>query len=184
MIEVNYISENNKEDFLKDTVRNTHSTDTEPEAELSSSLNLPQVCLSTNTEVQTKLYNDEVLKRKKKPKNIFECFADGLPSYEYDQHQIKKNQQEMKKKREHNKYSEMYDLNNNRFLNFFDAFLYIAKHCQKNNQRFTKDNCKQYLKQCYIVDFSHDGLIPISSRLPPKLFNKYFRFLQKELKYI
>ena len=74
-------------------------------------------------------------------------------------------------------------MKNNRFLNYIDAFLNIAEHCKQNNQKFSRENCKEYLKDCYIIDFSHDQYIPITSHLMPKQFNKYFRLAQCELKY-
>ena len=121
-----------------------------------------------------------------KPKNPFQTLIENLPSYEYDEQMIKKNQEKRKQKIENEKLHpmSMIDTNNNRFLNYYEAFLYIAKHCLKHDQKFTRENCKQYLKQCYIIDFAHDNFIPITIHLTQKLFNKYFRLIQRELKFI
>lgn len=116
---------------------------------------------------------------KKKHKNQFQIFMDGIPTFEYDI----SNKKSKGIKNKENEFCKI-EMKNNRFLNYFDAFLSIAEHCHTNNQKFTRANCRVYLKDCYIIDFSHDRYIPITSNLSPKLFNKYFRQAERELKYL
>ena len=163
--------------------RSTHSTDTEPEVEGDNSPNIfHSLSSSTNYEIKLKPLSNSVNKSQGKETNVFDDFYEGIPIFEYDQQKIRRNQ--IKKKNKNNKLFYKIEMKNNRFLNYFDAFLNIAKHCKQNNQKFSRDHCKEYLKDCYIMDFSHDHYIPITSHLLPKQFNKYFRLVQREQKYL
>lgn len=176
---------NDIENTLKPIQRNSHSTDTEPEPEKENRKNNYQNVNLSNNQVQNNTENKS-LGNKKTGKSVFKSFIENLPCYEYDEKQIRKNQQTKTNKKGKSDMISMnlMDTNNNRFLNYYEAFLYIAEHCQKNHQAFTTEICKKYLKQCYIIDFAHDGFIPITKHLSPKLFKKYFLLSKKELKYL
>ena len=181
------ISSNNDENIIKGPLKSSHSTDTEPEAEVENKGKFfRSVSFVFEDQDQQKNTINKYRKNKNNEKNVFLDFIELLPTYEYDQEQIRKNQ--IKKKRmernKENKPMNLIDTNNNRFLNYYEAFLYIGEHCVKHDQKFTRETCKQYLKQCYIIDFAHDNFIPITTHLTQKLFNKYFRLIQRELKFI
>ena len=173
------------EDDDKNITKCLRCTDTETETDIVNS-NLKFQEIMSKKQIKQKNIKSKHNANKNKLRNVFEEFIDDLASYEYDQHQIRKNQ--MKKKRmernKENKQMNLIDTNNNRFLNYYEAFLYIGEHCVKHDQKFTRETCKQYLKQCYIIDFAHDNFIPITTHLTQKLFNKYFRLIQRELKFI
>ena len=191
IINANSILPINIDGTEKSTTRSSHSTDTEPEPEVYSNNNsniISHIYFRSNIQPKQESVNviDLNDNGKKNDKNAFEEFIENLPTYEYDLQQIRKNQlkkRRMEKSKKCNPMN-MIDTNNNRFLNYYEAFLYIAKHCLKHDQKFTRENCKQYLKQCYIIDFAHDNFIPITTHLTQKLFNKYFRLIQRELKFI
>ena len=153
-----------------------HSTDTEPEPETDNSSNILQTLnFTSKDEIKQKVANG------KSKRNVFEDFIEGIPSYEYDEKQIRRNQ--IKNKSKKNKVTEKVELKNNRFFNYYEGFLSIAEHCHKNQISFTRDKCKEYLKESYIIDFSRDCFIPITTNLKPKQFNKYFRYAQHEMKH-
>ena len=163
--------------------RSSHSTDTEPEVEGDNNPNIfHSLSLTNSYGKKLKDERNEVNKSHRKEKSVFDEFYEGIPTFEYDKQKIRRNQ--MKKKNKNSKSFYKIEMKNNRFLNYFDAFLNIASHCQQHNQKFTQEHCKEYLKDCYIIDFSHDHYIPITSQLMPKQFNKYFRLTQREQKYL
>lgn len=168
----------------KDSPRITHSTDTEPEGEIfSNNHNNTNYHSNPNTEEKNKYEINEQVHTKWKAKNGFTRLIEKLPTYQYDIPKVSKNRKNYRDD------SNLVPLNiletdNNRFVNYVDAFLHIAKHCQRYHYRFTRDNCRQYLKECYMIDFAHDEFIPILSHLSQKDFNKYFHLAQKELKYV
>ena len=170
---------NSIDGVVKDVPKSSHSTDTEPEAENNNSNNkCSQMCLTSNVQFQ----NCTNIKGKKKVENVFEDFIEGIPSYEYDEKQIRRNQ--IKNKSKKNKVTEKVELKNNRFFNYYEGFLSIAEHCHKNQISFTRDKCKEYLKESYIIDFSRDCFIPATTNLKPKQFNKYYRYAQREMKHL
>ncbi|KAK8870220.1 hypothetical protein M9Y10_008097 [Tritrichomonas musculus] len=124
--------------------------------------------------------------------NGFRKLINVLPTYEYEIPKPKRNQKKLRsigniRSQEENE--EIYSMNrietdNNRFVSYYDAFSYVAKHCQKYHSKYTRENCRQYLKDCYIIDFSHDEFIPIMAHLSKRDFNKYFSKSQRELKYL
>ena len=169
------IHDHNHEGNEKRLIQNNHSTDTEPEHEID---NLQQHEFAKPQEDQSRL--------KKKTKNVFTRLIQKIPSYEYD---LPKKQRISSNKNCNNKDSDFVPLDirntdNNRFASYYDAFFYIAGHCKKYHDRFTREKCRQYLQYCYIIDFSHDEFIPITLNLTPKEFNKYFQMAQRDLKYI
>ena len=129
-----------------------------------------------------KFLNDVDRENKKKERNVFSELLEGIPSYEYDEKQIRRNQ--IKNKSKKNKVTEKVELKNNRFFNYYEGFLSIAEHCHKNQISFTRDKCKEYLKESYIIDFSRDCFIPATTNLKPKQFNKYYRYAQREMKHL
>lgn len=156
----------------KESTQIIQHTDTEPEVE--NDINEKKYfSLGSNNQKPKKINENN-------KKNVFENFIDLIPDFEYDQKQIRKNQQKTKEK----VYMTFRESNENKFLNYYEAFFYVAKICKMNDQRFTKENCKKYLKDCYIVDFEKDGFAPISSHLSPKNLKKYFSSVQRELKYL
>lgn len=188
----NSISINNQQQDILELKDNcisasTNSIDTEPEAE---TINLPHhdegQIMNESTETREIAENNKQKIKNKKIKNGFEMMIQKIPSYEYDIPKKSKNHRIQKKK--YGK-KEFYDMNlretdNNRFVSNDEAFLYIAKHCQNYHNKFTREICWQYLKNCYIIDFAHDEFIPILTHLSKKEFNKYFHMVQKELKYL
>lgn len=178
---LNIFPEDSKKSFLK----SYPSTDTEPEADVENGKIQSYLLLSSKQSDQNNAFNNS-LKDKRCTKNVFEDFIERIPSFEYDKNKIRKNQlkKRIKAKNKDNIQFSKIEMSNNRFLNYFEAFINIAQHCHKNNQKFSRDNCKEYLKDCYIIDFSHDHYIPITSQLMPKQFNKYYRLTQRELKYL
>ncbi|KAK8872002.1 hypothetical protein M9Y10_007756 [Tritrichomonas musculus] len=164
--------------------RNGQSTDTDPEAEAENrNINRNNIQMSENN-----LQNEEDVKRKKRYKSGFAKLIDKLPSYKYDIPKKQKNQ--MKQKNQKNqRFRNLIPLNvrdtgNNRFYSYNEAFSYIAEHCHQNNLKFSRENCRQYLNECYIIDFARDEFIPITSHLSQKEFNRYFYLKQRELKYL
>lgn len=154
-----------------------HSTDTEPEADTDNSLNILQTLNFTSKDgIKQKVANS------KSKRSVFSEFLEGIPSYEYDEKQIRRNQ--IKNKSKKNKVTEKVELKNNRFFNYYEGFLIIAEHCHKNQISFTRDKCKEYLKESYIIDFSRDCFIPATTNLKPKQFNKYYRYAQREMKHL
>ena len=154
-----------------------HSTDTEPEPETDNSSNILQTLNFTSKDGKKQKVASGRSKR-----NVFEDFIEGIPSYEYDEKQIRRNQ--IKNKSKKNKVTEKVELKNNRFFNYYEGFLSIAEHCHKNQISFTRDKCKEYLKESYIIDFSRDCFIPATTNLKPKQFNKYYRYAQREMKHL
>ena len=173
----NLIEERNE----KGQLASLHGTDTEPEAETE----IENVQRQRQVE---ELINGEEnkIRHGKKNKNGFSRLIEKLPSYEYD---IPKKERKQKRRVSKKGDNEIIPLDirnsdNNRFASYSDAFYFIADHCHKYHNRFTRDKCHQYLKYCYIIDFSHDEFIPITSTITNKEFNKYFLKTQRELKYI
>lgn len=136
--------------------------------------------------------NHENHENHKRKINGFRKLINVLPNYEYEIPKPKRNQKKLRsigniRSQEENE--EIYSMNrietdNNRFVSYYDAFSYVAKHCQKYHSKYTRENCRQYLKDCYIIDFSHDEFIPIMAHLSKRDFNKYFSKSQRELKYL
>ena len=122
----------------------------------------------------------------KQTKNVFEELIDYIPEYQYDI--IPKKNKSVKNKNKSNNIDivpfDRLESNNSRFYNCNEAFLYIGKHCKKYHGKYTRDYCKRYLKECFIIDFAHDEFVPITKNLSQKQFNKYFYYSQRELKYL
>jgi len=71
-----------------------HSTDTEPEAETDNRSNiLKTLKFSSKDGTKQKISND------KSKRNVFEDFLEGIPSFEYDEQQIRRNQAKSKNKK-------------------------------------------------------------------------------------
>lgn len=173
----NLIGERNE----KGQIASSQGTDTEPEAELEKD------------NIQGQSQAEETIKSEekktiqgKKSKNGFVRFIEKLPNYQYDI--PKKGRKAVSKSIDRDNDNiipfDIRDSDNNRFASYSDAFFYIAEHCRKYHNRFTRDKCRQYLGYCYIIDFSHDEFIPICSKITKKEFNKYFVKTQREMKYI
>lgn len=157
------------------------STDTEPEVDVGNNKKQTEFIYSKNQAPQ-KNQEKNHLQCSKKERNFFSEFLRGIPSYEYDEKQIRRNQ--IKNKSKKNKVTEKVELKNNRFFNYYEGFLSIAEHCHKNQISFTRDKCKEYLKESYIIDFSRDCFIPATTNLTKKQFNKYYRYAQREMKHL
>ena len=177
---VNIQAQPHKESKEEESPRNTHSTDTEPEAESCFNLNQSSnVRIGQKTNETTQTFEHS----KWKSRNGFTRLIEKLPTYEYEIPKKVRNNKNMQIE------NELVPLDargasNNRFCDYFEAFLYIAQHCLKYHNRFTREHCRQYLKKCYILDFAHDEFIPIMTHLSSRKFNKYFQNAQKELKYL
>lgn len=179
MISNKKIDDNHLKDNLvqkdEEIPRNAHSTDTEPEAEIENK----NIIQGTNNDSQNENKNDQQRKQRKRIKNGFTKLIEKLPSYKYDIPE-KQKKQDRQKLIPFN----IRETDNNRFCSFLEAFSYIAEHCHKNDLKFSRENCRQYLKECYIIDFAHDEFIPISTHLSQKEFNKNYYLAQRELKYM
>lgn len=176
----------------KSITKSTHSTDTEPEVETDiSALNKKT---TEEEEIEKKEVNGggEEIKRKIRSKNGFDYLIHKIPTYKYENSTQKKrkNNTKMTNKDRNNKggeeiyvMNELYT-NNNRFVSYEEGFLTVAKHCLRYHNKFTREQCRQYLEGSYIIDFSHDEFIPFLSHLRSREFNKYFMITQRQLKYI
>lgn len=186
MISDSHVIEDHQDDQIekeKEVPRNVQSTDTEPEAEVENRNNSQRS--ENNLQNEKGNENDQAIRQKKRYKSVFARLIDKLPSYKYDIPKKQKNQKNQKNQR----FNSLIPLNvrdtgNNRFYSYNEAFSYIAEHCHKNNLKFSRENCRQYLNECYIIDFAHDEFIPITSHLSQKEFNRYFYLKQRELKYL
>ena len=170
----------NKETKEAESPKNTHSTDTEPEADVYTIHHqASDIKITPNSNETNQLQEHS----KWKLRNGFTRLIDKIPNYEYE---LPKKPRNNKNYLDENNFVPLDTLStdNNRFSNYFDAFLYIAQHCLKYYGRFTRENCRQHLKACYIIDFAHDEFIPIMTHLSSRKFNKYFQNAQKELKYM
>lgn len=180
MISDSHVIEDHQDDQIekeKEVPRNVQSTDTEPEAEVENRNNSQRSENNFQNEKGNK--NDQAIRQKKRYKSVFARLIDKLPSYKYD----------IPKKQKYRKCNNLIPLNvrdtgNNRFCSYSEAFSYIAEHCHKNNLKFSRETCRLYLNECYIIDFAHDEFIPITTNLTQKEFNRYFYVTQRELKYI
>lgn len=188
---VNELLEDEEERPKTSNAGRVHSTDTEAEAEAEAESEQRQEKFSGRRMKENKNINIEYEakqenKNDKKNRNGFERLISRLPSYEYEIPPKTKNQRNQKNKISDDRYYNIDKLktDNNRFISYLDAFSYIAEHCQKYHEKYTRDKCRQYLKECYIIDFSHDEFIPILTHLSQKEFNKYFSKTQRELKYM
>lgn len=144
-------------------------------------------CQTDNINIMGNFKNEKIEGRIKKDgkhlKNAFKELIDNIPEYQYDIHP--KCNRKMKNKNGFNPVPfDQFETSDNRFFDCFEAFLYVGKHCKKYHGKYTRDYCKHYLKECYIIDFVHDKYVPITNNLSKKQFNKYFFYTQRELKYL
>lgn len=186
------ILQRDKEEAFKSNAKSNHSTDTEPEVEGDiSTLNKKK---TEEEEIEKKEVSGggEEIKRKIRSKNGFDYLIHKIPTYKYENSTRKKrkNNTKMTNKDHNNKgeeeiylMNELYT-NNNRFVSYEEGFLTVAKHCLRYHNKFTREQCRQYLERSYIIDFSHDEFIPFLSHLRSREFNKYFMITQRQLKYI
>ena len=186
---VNELLEDEEERPKTSNAGRVHSTDTEAEAEAESERQQEKFSgrrMKENKNINIEYEAKQENKNDKKNRNGFERLISRLPSYEYEIPTKTKNQRNQKNKISDDRYYNIDKLktDNNRFISYLDAFSYIAEHCQKYHEKYTRDKCRQYLKECYIIDFSHDEFIPILTHLSQKEFNKYFSKTQRELKYM
>lgn len=177
----------NLENPNKIVLQNHLNIDTEPELEVNNNHNIHSiVSLTSNNQLPSK--NEKFITKevKNNTKNPFEELIEIIPTYQYDPKLIRRNKQKMKIKEEtvEKIANNIRDTNNNRFFNLYEAFLYVAEVCYKNSQRFTRDNCRRYLKECYIINFANDSFVPIMSHLTQKKFNQYYHLALREFKYI
>ena len=162
----------------KENSSRTQSTDTDPEVENENKTKKKEKHILND--------NEEGTKTERKIKSGFKHLISKLPSYDYN---VPKKRKKEENKNRKSKNNELYPINeretdNNRFVSFEDAFLCVAQHCEKYHRKYTREICRQYLDECYILDFAQDGFIPIMSKLSPKDFNRYFQLSQRDHKYI
>lgn len=168
----------------KNIISSTHNTDTEPEAEADTEVENSQG--HKQSEIIIKCGKNNETSQRKHKRNGFTRLIDKLPSYEYDVPSKSKSTNTKKKSNDINDLVplDIRNTDNNRFASYQDAFLYIASHCRKYHNKFTRERCREYLKYCYIIDFAHDEFIPITTSLSTKEFNKLFQKTNREMKYL
>lgn len=92
----------------------------------------------------------------------------SLPSYSYNTSKVASVPFDIK------------ESNNGRFPSVEDAMRFIAKHCMKHHNQFTRQLAKQYSPHCFVMDFISGQYVPLtetSKREFSSAFNKVSKFV-------